>query len=127
MHRKAKSEPVRRKAYAAPRLTRYGDVRVLVQAGTMGTVEGAAMTNLMRFSSDRMLKKNILRIGTHPLGIGLYLFDYKPEFRDMYGHGKQYGVMADEVESVMPAAVSVGPQRHKIVDYAMLRFQRNGA
>ena len=51
------------------------------------------------------------------LGIGLYLFDYKPEFRDAWGHGRQLGVMADEVEAVMPNAVSVRADGYRTVDY----------
>jgi hypothetical protein len=67
-----------------------------------------------------MTKENIVRIGDHPLGIGLYLFDYRPEFRDEWGHGRQFGVMADEVETVKPEAVSVHENGFKVVDYALL-------
>jgi len=79
----------------------------------------------MRMPSDRLTKESIVRIGRHPLGIGLYLFDYKPEFRDLHGHGRQFGVMADEVEAVMPCAVSVHPHGYKVVDYAMLGVRRS--
>ena len=44
----------------------------------------------------------MFRIGHHPNGFGLYLFDYKVEFQGAWGRGRQFGVMADEVESVMP-------------------------
>ncbi len=71
-------------------------------------------------ASARITKENILRVGTHPLGIGLYLFDYKQEYRDRWGHGKQCGVMADEVEAVLPEAVSVHPDGYNTVNYAML-------
>jgi hypothetical protein len=54
------------------------------------------------------------------LGIGLYLFDYKSEYRQQHGMGRQFGVMADEVESVFPEAVSVHPGGYKQVNYAML-------
>ncbi|NMQ18985.1 tail fiber domain-containing protein [Candidatus Competibacter phosphatis] len=75
--------------------------------------------------SDRLTKENIVRIGIHPLGIGLYLFDYKPEFRDAWGHGRQFGVMADEIEKVMPEAVSVHLDGYKMVNYAMLGISRS--
>ncbi len=75
-------------------------------------------------ASDRNVKENIVRIGEHPLGIGLYLFDYKPAFRDQWGHGRQFGVMAQEVETVMPAAVCTHPDGYKMVDYAMLGISR---
>ncbi len=66
------------------------------------------------------LKENIVRVGTHPLGIGLYLFDYKPEYRELAGFGRQFGVMADEVEVVLPQAVVMHPDGYKMVDYALL-------
>ncbi len=76
-------------------------------------------------ASDRVLKQNIVPVGIHPYGIGLYLFDYKPEYRDAWGYGRQFGVIADEVEKVMPEAVSVHPDGYKMVDYAMLGIDRN--
>lgn len=48
-------------------------------------------------ASDRRLKSNIKRVGTHRLGIGIYSYDI--------GGMHQIGVMADEVERVMPHAV----------------------
>ena len=50
--------------------------------------------------SDRRLKRHIERIGTHPLGIGIYSYEY------IWGGGPQIGVMADEVAQVLPAAVT---------------------
>jgi hypothetical protein len=92
----------------------------------MGLNENATMMGAMRMVvSSRHTKENIVRIGTHPLGIGLYLFDYKAEFRDRYGHARQFGAMADEVETVLPGAVSVHPQGYKMVDYAMLGVRRS--
>ena len=38
-------------------------------------------------------------IGTHPLDIGLYLFDCKREFQELAGFGRQCGVMGEEVEA----------------------------
>ncbi len=77
-------------------------------------------------ASDRALKTNLVRIGTHPLGIGLYLFDYKAEFQALAGRGRQFGVMADEVETVMPEAVIVHPDGYKRVNYAMLEIDLSG-
>ncbi len=70
--------------------------------------------------SDRRCKHRIVRTGVHPLGIGLYLFDYRPEFHAAWGCGRHFGVMADEVESILPQAVSVHPDGYKRVNYAML-------
>jgi len=74
--------------------------------------------------SDRLIKENIVRIGTHWLGIGLYLFNYKPEYREKCGQGRQLGVMADEVETVMPSAVLNHPDGYLIVNYSMLGLNR---
>ncbi|MCC3244444.1 hypothetical protein LG047_03750 [Methylocystis sp. WRRC1] len=61
-----------------------------------------------------------MRIGKHPLGIGVYLFDYRPEFQQQYGYGRQFGVMVDEVETVAPQAVSISSIGRKVVDYESL-------
>ncbi|MCB1720112.1 MAG: tail fiber domain-containing protein, partial [Candidatus Competibacteraceae bacterium] len=74
----------------------------------------------MNMFSDRTAKQGITRVATLPQGIGLYLFDYRPELRDLAGHGRQLGVMADEVEGVMPDAVSLHPAGYKMVNYALL-------
>ena len=39
----------------------------------------------MQMSSDRAIKENIVRIGTRPAGFGLYLFGYKPAYRETAG------------------------------------------
>ena len=78
-------------------------------AGTLGAIASIAPL----FFSDRRLKRNIKRIGTHRLGIGIYSFDY------VWGDSA-VGVMADEVEAIMPEAVSEFGG-FKAVNYAMLR------
>lgn len=76
----------------------------LFQLGSAG-VMGAMM-------SDRRLKSNIVRIGDHPLGIGWYEYD-------IFGRREQ-GVMADEVEQVMPDAVVTGDHGYKMVNYNLV-------
>jgi len=75
-------------------------------AASLGTLA------LMAYGSDRRLKRNIERIGTHPLGIGIYEYDIFDR--------REIGVMADEVERVMPQAVITGADGYKRVYYAML-------
>jgi hypothetical protein len=101
--------------YQAPVLRVYGAVKQLTAGSSGNRRDRGAMR-----SSDRTLKQNILRIGTHPDGFGLYLFDYKPEFRETAGFQRQFGVMADEVETVLPQAVVMHPDGYKTVDYALL-------
>jgi len=77
--------------------------------GAAGALGGAGI----KAASDRRLKKNIKRIGTHVLGIGLYTWDY------LWGQPFS-GVMADEVEQVMPEAIVMHPSGFKMVNYSML-------
>lgn len=104
-------------AYAKPVLRVFGSVKELTRGQAGSGTDAAGKTKI---PSDRDIKENLVQVGTHPLGIGLYLFDYKPEYREDIGHGRQFGVMADEVEAVMPEAVSVHSHGYKQVDYAML-------
>lgn len=114
---------IRKKSYQRPVLRVFGSVNFLTRGGAT-TVNGDGGPGMMVASSDRILKENIVRIDHHPIGFGLYLFDYRREYRERYGNVRQFGVMADEVEIVMPAAVSMGPHGHRQVDYAMLGITR---
>lgn len=85
--------------------------------GLLGTLVSGAAPALGKAAgaeifSDRRLKSNIVRIGTHPIGIGVYEYD-------IFGL-RERGVMADEVRNVMPAAVVPGPGGFDMVDYAMI-------
>ena len=77
--------------------------------GMYGDIAGAAGT---AFASDRRLKSNIVRIGTHPLGIGVYEYDIADR--------REIGVMADEVEQVKPEAVTRGADGYQRVYYGKL-------
>ena len=113
---------VKRRVYKKPTLRVYGQVRDLT-GGSGGSANGDAGLKKLNMS-DRRLKSNVVRVGDHPLGIGLYLFDYTHDCQSPEGLGRQFGVMADEVEVVMPAAVSVGADGYKRVDYNMLGISR---
>lgn len=119
----------KKRTYKTPMLLIYGKVASLTRSAAGScTNDGVSCTPTpggTRRNSERRVKESIVRIGTHPLGIGLYLFGYKPEYRDTCGHGRQFGVMVDEVEKVMPGAVSVCPDGYKMVNYAMLGISQN--
>lgn len=70
--------------------------------------------------SDRRMKQGIERIGTHPLGIGIYSYEFRPEYREIAGEGTFVGVMADELRAVLPAAVRRGADGFDRVDYSQL-------
>lgn len=122
--------PAARKPYAPPTLVLFGEVAALTQGSscsepndneTASCTPGSMGMNI----SDRRAKTDIVRIGTHPRGFGLYLFGYKPEFQPRWGAGRQFGVMADEVEPIVPAAVVSHEDGYKRVCYDMLGIRRN--
>lgn len=71
------------------------------------------------------MKQNIVKIGEHTLGFGLYLYDCKPPFCDTLGQDRQFGGMAQEVEQFVPEAVSITSDGYRQVDYAMLGIVRH--
>lgn len=76
----------------------------------LGTLAGGAMA-----MSDRRLKTDIRRVGTLANGIPVYSFRYKA------GGPQMTGVMADEVEQILPHAVVKGAwMGYDAVDYSQL-------
>lgn len=122
-----------KRGYRPPCLVLYGDVRVLTQAGGSLTPSeignnptscsngpnGAGHTKPC-VPSDRRLKENVVQVGVHPWGFGLFLFDYRQACRPGLPSGRQFGVMADEVEPVVPEAVRTDAEGFKMVDYGLL-------
>jgi hypothetical protein len=70
--------------------------------------------------SDISIKENIQKIGLLKNGINLYKFEYKDQYKDTWGHGQQIGVMAQEVEKIIPEAVSTHKDGYKLVNYSMV-------
>ena len=64
------------------------------------------------YFSDKRLKSNITRIGTHPLGIGIYEYD-------IFGR-REIGAMAQEVQEVLPEAIHIHPSGFMMVNYGRL-------
>jgi hypothetical protein len=79
---------------------------------SLGGAAAGNPTELLKIFSDRRLKSNIVRIGTHPIGIGIYEYDIFD--------GRQIGVMAQELLEVMPDAVHQHPSGYLTVDYGRL-------
>lgn len=69
-------------------------------------------------ASDINLKENIKKVGSLINGLNLYSYNYKDGY-DL-PKGKQVGVMAQEVEKVIPEAVVDMPNGFKGVNYALL-------
>lgn len=87
------------------------------QGGFLGglmNLGGAAITRY----SDIRLKKYIKKIGELSNGLNVYKYHYKKGFG--LPEGLQVGVMAQEVEKVMPQAVITMPNGYKAVNYGLL-------
>jgi len=87
----------------------------------LGTL-GAAY---LQYGSDISIKQDVTHIGTLNNGLNLYSYQYKPEYRNTWGHGPQIGVMAHEVEAFDPTAVSIHADGYKLVDYAKVMNHGN--
>src|SRR3990172_1235789 len=77
--------------------------------GGLGQLAG---TGALFAFSDARLKWNVQRVGTHPLGIGVYEYDAP------WGHG--IGVMAQEVERIRPDLVKRHASGYLMVNYGGL-------
>lgn len=80
--------------------------------GSGGSAPGSSF-NI--FGSDIRIKKNIRRIGKTPLGIPVYLFNY------LWDNILRIGVMAQEVEKIIPEAVLTNAEGIKFVNYDLVR------
>ena len=50
--------------------------------------------------------------------------DRMMKMQSIWGRRRQFGVVADEVEEVLPQSVSMHPDGYKMVDYGMLGISR---
>lgn len=120
---------VARKSYQPPQLIAYGSVAVLTKAGSAGNTEfnaGGPCSNspiqarVSPTCSDIRCKENIVRVGTHAGGFGLYMYNYRSEFTHRAGAGKFLGVMAQELLSSRPDAVLLEDSGYYAVNYSAL-------
>lgn len=87
-----------------------------IAGGLGGLAMGAAK---LYGTSDRRLKENIHLVGKdEKTGLNLYQFNYIKDPSHRFR-----GVMADEVQAVVPAAVIVNDDGFAAVDYAMLGIE----
>jgi hypothetical protein len=73
-------------------------------------------------ASDIRTKENIKQVGKLTNGLNVYQYEYKLEFKDSpyAGHGVYIGVMAHEVEKIIPEAVFTTEYGYKAVDYSLI-------
>ena len=87
-------------------------------AAGLGSMVGQLGTAYMQFGSDVNIKQDIKKIGRLDNGLNLYSYQYKDEYKPTWGYGLQYGVLAQEVEKIIPDAVHQHADGYKVVDYA---------
>ena len=76
----------------------------------LGSMAGAGLGAWI--GSDVRIKSNIVKVGEHPKGFGIYEYD-------KFGR-RERGVLAQEVEKIMPEAVMEHPDGYKMVNYGAL-------
>jgi Chaperone of endosialidase len=72
-------------------------------------------------TSDRRLKTDVVRIGAHALGFGIYRFKY------LWSEDEHIGVLAQEVAEVLPGAVVRQPDGFFAVDYTAIGMAMRSA
>jgi hypothetical protein len=85
------------------------------QNTTTTTISGVPIAAPIK--SDRRLKTEVARVGTHPAGFGLYRFRY------LWSDEEHVGVIAQEVREVMPQAVLCGEDGFLQVDYRAIGME----
>ena len=70
--------------------------------------------------SDMALKTNVQLQGQLPNGINLYTWDWTKEGKELSNNAPSYGVIAQEVQEIMPEAVVRGDHGYLTVDYSKL-------
>jgi len=95
----------------------------ITPSATVGRID--ASNDVVAYStSDIRLKENITPI-LNPIAkieaIGGYTFDWKPEHKDLHGfEGHDVGVIAQEIEVIMPEVVTTRDSGYKAVKYEKL-------
>jgi len=87
------------------------------QDNTGAIIQGLAT---LAAPSDERLKTDIMKVGELPSGISLYTWKWKEEAKKLLGDelGNTFGVIAQEVNKVMPEAVEKYSDGFYRVDYA---------
>jgi hypothetical protein len=110
---------------ATDKLQAFGDIRVGT-SGTNGCIKNFAGTGIIgTCSSDRRLKKNITPFGpalNQLTSLQPVHFNWRaPDFPDRhFGASRAYGLIAQDVEQVLPELVVTDNDGFKAVDYTKL-------
>jgi hypothetical protein len=96
-------------AFVAPVVASFAMQGISIRAAH---AQPGSSSNVTR--SDIRLKRNVVQVGSHPRGFGIYRFNY------LWSDVTYRGVMAQEVLSHVPEAVKAGPDGYLAVDYDLL-------
>ena len=87
--------------------------------GGLTSAGGDIIETLIKYSDIR-LKDNITKVGSLENGISLYTWEWNDEGKRLAGDDPTYGVLAQEVQEVIPEAVTRGNEGYLMVNYAEL-------
>jgi len=87
--------------------------------GGLTSAGGDIIETLIKYSDIR-LKDNITKVGSLENGISLYTWEWNEEGKRLAGDDPTYGVLAQEVQEVIPEAVTRGNEGYLMVNYAEL-------
>jgi hypothetical protein len=107
---------IRGSAFVAPVVVAFA-----MEGLTVGSAEAQAGSSSrggnITVPSDRRLKRDVARVGTHPMGFGIYRFKY------LWSDAAYTGVLAQEVLDKAPHAVMEGPGGFLGVNYQALGME----
>ena len=86
----------------------------------IGAGASDVISELIKRYSDVFLKTNIEPVGKLPNGINLYTWDWTEKGKELAGDTPTYGVLAQEVQQIIPEAVTRGEHGYLTVDYSKL-------
>ena len=72
------------------------------------------------FMSDVRLKNEITFIGKLENGIKIYKWKWNEKGKELAGDQVEFGVLAQEVQKIVPEAVITGPDGYLMVNYGAL-------
>lgn len=100
----------------------FGGAGSLLGSLTGGTsdVVSSLIGNWQNIVSDVRLKENITKVGSLDSGINLYTWNWNEEGKRLAGDTPTVGVLAQEVQQVMPEAVTRGDHGYLTVNYSKL-------
>ena len=88
--------------------------------GGLTSAGGSLLSDIIAKYSDIRLKDNITKVGSLDNGISLYTWEWNDEGKRLAGDDPTYGVLAQEVQEVIPEAVTRGNEGYLMVNYAKL-------